>query len=149
MIDYARGLKPIVLTVTAVSTVALANAKVVQALQHELIDEILPTEAPVTIYMPDSRPVRGKLVGQEPQGGVLYAALDSQIFPADLPARLAIDRAQLLSELAEQLKALSCYPERLTAFDPPSIVAKPVADDDSINLARELFALRTPWTRFV
>lgn len=149
VIDYASGLKPITLKVTDVSTVALAKTKVVQALHHEVIDDILPSETPVTIYGSNFRPVRGKLVGQEPEGGVIYAALDSEILPVNLPARLAIDRRQLLSELAEQLKGLPHYPERLTEFDPPSLTAESIADENSISLAHKLAALQTPWTRFV
>jgi very-short-patch-repair endonuclease len=149
VIAYARGLKPILLRVTGVSTVSSAGSKVVQALHHELIDEILPSETPVTIYASTSRPVRGKLVGQEPDAGVIYAVLDSEILPVDLPARLAIDRAQLLSELADQLNGLPVYPDRLTRFDPPAVVQQLISDHDSASLAHKLFRLQTPWTRFL
>lgn len=149
VIQYASRLKPIVLNVNAVSTVAPAGSKVVQAVHVDLTDEILPSETPVRMCPQNARQTHGKIVGQEPDGGVLFVAFDCEIIPAQLPAQLRIDKAYLLSQLATQLQGLAEIPERMLSLFCQAEGASLLAEEDSKALAEQLAGLPPPWTRFL
>lgn len=149
VIQYAAGLKPICLKGDHVSTVATVGNRVVQAVHIDLIDEVLPSETPLKIYSKNSSSSDGKIVGQEPDGGVLYVALSSEILPADLPITLLIDRAYLLTQLAKQLHALASMPERMSALFDKHVGVSLIAHDDSKVVAGQLAKLPPPWTRFL
>lgn len=148
VIRYARSLRPIVLAIQQVSLVAKVGSKIVHAIEVELSDEVLPTETPVQVTCLSSRPVPGKLVGQEPDGDVLYIACDADITPDQQPKNLIIDRAFLLTQLADQIRGLPALPGRmLSIFEKPT---RPViADADSIVVADHLARLQPPWTHFL
>lgn len=148
VISYARGLRPIFVDIVSVSVIAKVEHKFVHAFVVELSDEILPTETPVKVICRNGNPVTGKLVGQEPDGDILYVACDTDITEAQEPHKLLIDRAYLLTQLAEQLQALRAVPERLSAMldrAPRSVIA----DADSMKVADQLANLAAPWTHFL
>lgn len=149
VIEYARGLRPIRFEVNHVSTVAPVGNKVVQALYVDLTDDLVPSETPVKVYPANSSSVHGKIVGQEQDGGVFYVALDCELLPVNLPATLLIDRAYLLTELANQLQTLQDFPERMQSLLLELSGVPLVADDDSTVVARKLADLQPPWTRFL
>lgn len=148
VVSYARSLRPIILDIQGVSLVAKVNNKIVHAVIVELSDEVLPTETPVQINCANGRYVSGKLVGQEPDGDVLYIACDTDITPAQQPTKLIIDRAYLLTQLADQLRSLHAVPDRLLAvFDQSP--QRLIANADSVLVADQLATLPAPWTRFL
>lgn len=148
VICYARSLRPIVLRIQEVSLIAKVGNKIVHAIEVELSDEVLPTETPVQVTFLNGRPVSGKLVGQEPDGDVLYIACETDITPDQQPKNLIIDRAYLLTQLADQIRILPALPGRmLSIFEKPSRSA--IADSDSTAVAEQLAQLSTPWTQFL
>ncbi len=149
VIQYASRLRPILLRVTSVSTVAPVGSKVVQAVHVDFTDELLPSETPVRMCPQNAGTTHGKLVGQEPDGGVLYVAFDCEILPADLPATLSIDKAYLLTQLAKQLQGLVAFPERMLSVFKENAGVPLIAHDDSKVVAEQLAALPPPWTRFL
>lgn len=148
VVEYARSLRPIFLGIQSISVVAKVGNKTVHAIEVELSDEVLPTETPVRVTFLDGYPVHGKLVGQEPDGDVLYIACDTDIVPAQKPSKLVIDRAILLRNLADQLRNLSAFPDRLSAIFDQSPKAL-IAGSDSLLVADQLAQLSSPWTRFL
>lgn len=148
VIAYARGLRPIALDIQSMSVVAQAGSKTVHAVFVELSDEVLPTETPVMVTCQTGRPVYGKLVGQEVDGDVLYVACDTDILPSQVPTTLIIDRAYLLTQLAEQLRSLHAIPDRLLAV--LTSQRQPVIEGaNSRDVAERLAQLPSPWTRFL
>lgn len=105
--DYARTLNPLKLRVGGIYTVTHSSKRIIQAVQVEIDDSQFPSETPV-----DFRPINrgsvthGRVVGQEPDGRVLYIAFDSEVLECELPAILTIDRGFLLHRLGEQIERL-------------------------------------------
>lgn len=147
---YAARLDKIWLRVEHISRVARVGKKFVHAVHVELIEEIIPSETPVDFQPQDGSATHGKVVGQEPDAGVLYIANNSEIFDADLPARLKIDRGFLLYQLAQQIEGLPGLPPRIKPiFHNDRATDISVADQNSMNVAKRLAHLQTPWTRIL
>lgn len=145
---YARSLRPIVLAIQHVSLVAKVGGKIVHAIGVELSDEVLPTETPVQVTCLNSRPVSGKLVGQEADGDVLYIACETDISPDQQPNKLVIDRAYLLTQLADEIRTLPALPDRMRSiFEKPN--RSVIAHADSLVVADQLVRLQPPWTHFL
>lgn len=148
--QYAARLDPIRLNVIHVSTVARVGNKFVQAVEVELAEDAAPSETPVEFRPRGGSKTDGKIVGQEPDGGVLYVAFDNEVLEISLPAVLSIDRGFLLHELSERIRILSHLPRLIEPilYNTDSL-GVPVADQDSVAVANGLVELQTPWTRFL
>ena len=147
--SYASRLKRQYLKVLSVSTVSRSSGRYVQAVQVAIEDEIVPTETPVDLHRRLAHMVHGRVVGQEPDGGVLYVAFDSEVLEDDLPATLAIDRAFLLHGLADSLERLDAVPRLADPLLKSSGRAITIARRESSEVASVLGALPAPWTRFL
>ncbi len=153
---YASTLWPLKLEVTGIATIAAAGQRFVHAVHIETMDDVIASETPVDL-VPKSESTfygskyRGKIVGREPDGSILYIAFESKIVPACLPAYIRIDRGYLLGELADQLNSLSGCPQLVAQiFDGKNAEAvSVVSHQDSLNVADRLAKLATPWTRFL
>ena len=149
VVHYAARLHDIWLPVHKVSKVAQVGNKVVQAVYGDLVDEPLPSESPVQLCSPGSSPTRGKIVGQEADGSVLYIAFESEILPDSLPAKLRIERGFLLNRLAWQIDSLPGIPDRMRVVLNGCSQGMLVADLDSLVVGKSLASVQAPWTRFL
>jgi very-short-patch-repair endonuclease len=147
---YASRLDRIYLKVSRISNVARVGRKVVQAVFVEFGDNVLPSEAPVEIRPSYGSLTHGKIVGQDPSGGVLYVALDWEILQSDLPATLSIDRGYLLFQLSERILTLQKLPPRIEGMlQEGSSKGFSVANDDSLKVISELSQIKDPWSRYL
>lgn len=147
---YAARLDRIWLKVEHVSRVARVGKKFIQAVYVNLAEDFISSESPVEFRPQGGSVTHGKIVGQEPDGGVLYVAFDNEIFESSLPAVLSIDRAFLLHQLADRIGNLPHLP---VLIDPilhnKSSLSISVAGQNSVEVADELACIPTPWTRFL
>jgi hypothetical protein len=147
---YASGIHASSYPVLAIGGAARVDRRYVQAIAIEIGDDIVATNTPVAIRRADSSTATyGVVVGQDNDQGVLYLALNSEITSADLPCRLRVDRAFLLSQLATALEELPAFPERAKAILDPADSRLPITNEDSGAIADMLQGLRPPWTRFL
>ncbi len=150
--QYAARLRNITLNVKSITRVAQVGQRYVQAFVVEASDEPIPSETPCEFRPNDGSSLTyGRIIGQEPDGGVIYIALDSEVSDASLPAVLSIDRAYLLTQLAVRIRELKEMPELMCAALRPSSAPEVsiIADSDSLIVAEELSNLSTPWARFL
>ncbi|MGH7493336.1 MAG: AAA domain-containing protein [bacterium] len=148
--QYASRLERIKLKVEHITKVARVGNKFVQAVYVDLAEEIVPSETPVEFRPQGGGITHGKIVGQDPDGGVLYVALDNEVLETSLPAFLSIDRGFLLRELAERIRSLSHLPPLIEPIlHKNNSTATLVAGQDSGEVADGLIKLQTPWTRFL
>lgn len=149
VIHYAGRLHDTCLNVQRVAQVAKVGDKVVQAVYVDLAEDPLPSDTPVRLCPNGAKPTNGKVVGQEPDGSVLYVAFDTEIFQEHLPATLRIDRGFLVNRLASQIETLHSLPERMR----PLLDRKPegflIAHPNSLEVTSTLSSLKTPWTRLL
>jgi len=148
--QYAARLDRIWLKVKHISNVARVGNKFVQAVEVELTEDIAPSEAPVEFRPRGGSKTDGKIVGQEPDGGILYVAFDNEVLETSLPAVLSIDRGFLLRELSERIRILPNLPKLIEPilYNNDSLTIT-LADQDSAAVADGLTKLQTPWTRFL
>ena len=149
IIRYAGRLYDTRLTVQKVAHVAKVGGKVVQAVYVDLTEDHLPSDTPVRLYPNGARPTEGKIVGQEPDGGILYVAFETQIFQEQLPATLRIDRGFLLNRLAHQIEKLPFLPDRMRAILEGHSEGFLIAHENSLEVTSKLTSLQTPWTRML
>lgn len=149
VVHYAGRLDPIRLRVDKVSRVAKVGNKVVQAVHVDLAEDTLPSDTPVLLRSNGVAPTRGKIVGQEPDGSVVYVAFDTEIFPEHLPAELRIDRGFLLTLLANQIEPLPSIPERMKPILSSKADGLLIANNDSLDVGTSLASLPAPWTRLL
>ena len=150
--QYAARLNNISLEVKRISRVAKVGERYVHALTVETSDEMVASETPCDFYPHTGvSSTHGRVIGQEPDGCVLYVALDCEMFESSLPASLSIDRAFLLRQLAERLRELKTMPVRMAAAlqKENSLERFALADRNSLQVAAQLSGLPTPWTRFL
>ena len=150
--NYAGRLENTGLTVTRVSRVAKVGARYVQAFTVDASDEPVASETPCTFKSDDGgSSISGHIIGQEPDGGVIYVALDCQVFESSLPAKLWIERRFLLKQLADRLSEFRAIPPRMAAaFQKQNTLnLYGIADPNSLSVAKQLMGLRTPWTQFL
>lgn len=148
VVAYAQELQPLVFQIKRIDLVAPVQRKFVHAIHVDLSDEVLPNETPVEVTFQNDRTVPGKLVGQEPDGDVLYIACDTDILPSQLPKNLIVDRSTLLGQLAIQLRSLSVFPSRMAAVFQPS-PAPVIAHTNSVQVATSLIDRAPPWTQLL
>ena len=149
---YASRLKNVSLEVRRISKVAKVGERYVHALTVDASDDMVASETPCDFRPRDgSSSTRGNIIGQEPDGGVLYVALDCELFESSLPAYISIDRAFLLRQLSDRLSELKIMPVRMAAAlrTQDSLNLTPIANPDSLSVAAQLAGLPTPWTRFL
>ena len=154
---YAARLHDIWLQVHRVSKIANIEgkngsklSKVVQAVEVDQTDERLPSGTPIQFCSEKSSPTRGRIVGQESDGSVLYVAFDCEVFPDSLPAKLRVDRGFLINCLAAQLETLAAVPERMRTVLHESVGKFiPIASPDSLAVGNGLASLHGSWTRFL
>lgn len=148
---YAGRLPPQRLKVQKVLDLASAGRRHVHAVHVEIEDSAVPADAPVTLYQHDgTAPVRGRVVGQEADGLVLYVAFESRVYVGrDSDAYLMIDRGFLLAQLAEALERMGRIPDMGWAIWRQRTQDEVIAHQDSVRVGRQLLDLPTPWTRFL
>lgn len=146
---YASNLRRLRLRVMGISTVAKTDRRYVQAVGVTLDDGIIPSETPVELYKSGGGMIRGRVVGQEPDGTVLYVAFDNQVMTYDLPSTLSVDRAFLLHNLAESLDRLVSLPGLSGALFGGDGLGPTIGHRDSVEVADKLAELHPPWTRFL
>lgn len=148
--NYAGGLKRQMLDVESVSTIARANQRYVQAVEvRSLEEDIIPTDTPVDLLRRNDHSVHGRVVGQEPDGNVLYIALESEVEKEDEPYKLSVDRAFLLHNLASSIETLPQIPELAQPIIEKQKASIKIAGRDSIAVADELAKLAPKWMRFL
>ncbi len=148
---YAARLKRISLTVNDVSRVATVKDKFVQSFSVDA-EEMVASETPCEYRPKNGGSITyGRVIGQEPDGSLLYVALDSEVLPASLPGLLSIDRAYLLRALSERIQNLKSLPPRMTPVlrGNRGDVSVCLAGHDSLQVAEQLANLTPPWTRFL
>lgn len=147
---YASTLNRLYLDVESVSFVGRADTRYVQAVTVKKIDEdAFPTETPVEYCQYGLPFIHGRIVGQEPEGNILYIAFDKVIHSEDKPAKLSIDRAYLLHNLASSIEELRGIPSLANSLIEEDGVGIKIAREDSLDAADQLAKLSTPWTRFL
>lgn len=149
---YAAKLERIYLKVNNISKVARVGNKYVQAVYLDILEEeVISSETPVEFLPNGGSKTRGKVVGQEPDGGVFYVAFDNEILETSLPARLSIDPGYLLHQLAEKIEKLSNIPPLFKAIT--SNINQnnlpPIFHDNSTDVATKLANLQIPWARYL
>lgn len=150
--QYAARLKRISLTVNGIYRVAKVDRRFVQAFSVDASEEMVASETPCEYRPKDGSSITyGRVIGQEPDGSVLYVALDAEVFPDSLPGYLSIDRAYLLHVLSECIRNLKQLPSRMVPIlhRNQSAIAVLVSGSDSLQVAERLAQLPTPWTRFL
>lgn len=148
--QYASRLNPIWLPIEGISKIAQVGTKYVHAVYVNIDDNAIPSETPVEFFPDGGGPTHGKVVGQEPDGGVLYILFDRKISDVELPGRLRIDQGYLLSQLANQISNLPTLPPLIKPlFNNTKQVTLPIADCNSVNVAVALSNLPTPWSRLL
>jgi len=147
---YASGLPRKSFPIQKIATLAHVDRRFVQAVQIEMDDEVIATSTPVTVQpLNGDSPAYGQVVGQESDENILYIAVNSEIAPYQLPARLSLDPSFLLYQLATALEKLPEFPERAKAILDPRDSRLPISDEDSLKVADMLQFLKAPWTRFL
>ena len=148
---YAARLNRIRLKVQHISRLTHVGKKFVQAVYVDLIEEIISSESPVEFRPQGGSITHGKVVGQEPDDGVLYVSFDNEIFESSLPAVLSIDRGFLLYQLAERIGKLPHLPSFIEPIlhSKGSSLSISVEGQDSVEVAEGLARLPIPWTRFL
>jgi hypothetical protein len=147
---YASSLPDLVLSVKGIQFMASTRRHFVHSVVVDTIDHTLASETPVMLVSFSVRPVYGRVVGQENEGGILYVAFDSKIYQDALPAQLKVDRGFLLHQLADGLDELGDLPPlSRTLFGDEVVGGLPIADPDSQKLADKLAAMKPPWCRLL
>lgn len=148
--SYASTLKRLYLDVESVSLVGRADRRYVQALTVKKIEEeTLPTDTPVEYCQYGLPYIHGRIVGQEPEGNVLYIAFDREIVWESKPAKLSIDRAYLLHNLAASIENMGMVPSLAAPLIKGDGQGSITARENSREVADHLAQLRSPWTRFL
>jgi hypothetical protein len=137
--------------VKQILTLERAGNKYVHAVHVSIEDGLIATETPVKFLPGDGgTAIGGRVVGQEPDGIVLYVAFESRIHAAQATeARLMIDRSFLLAQLANALDNLPSLPKLAKPLWQVGYVGGGIANTDSVEVANQLAQLNTPWTRFL
>jgi hypothetical protein len=150
--QYAGSIMPSGMRVNGVSVVALAGGRFLHAVSVDLDDEIIPSETPITFSSNADAPMNlttgGKVVGQEPEGDILYISFGNNILPANLPGHLRIDNAFLLTSVAEKIDDMPQIPDRFKELECPSQNPQ-VEDQDVFNVSSQLLYTPVPWSRFL
>jgi very-short-patch-repair endonuclease len=147
---YASRLKDVYVKVEMVKPVAQVGGKFVEAVYIDLTEDVIASETPVTLMPQGAGFINGKIVGQEPDGGMLYIAFDRAVDNSHLPAKLKIDRGYLIHQLAAKLEALRSLPELIKPMlNTSRVAAVMIADEDSVKVADGLTTLATPWSRLL
>jgi len=147
---YASKLKNEVLAIKTISLLARTDRKHIYVVEVDLEESIVSNDTPVKLWPNGSRPVEGRVVGQEPDDNLLYIAFQETINPADcLPANLSIDRAYLLRELANAIAAQPTLPARAKAMFGQEPRGVRIHDRDSATVAETLACFPKPWTKFL
>ncbi len=147
---YAGALKPLYFRVEQARWIAAVDNRHVHAVEVYPSDEVFPSETPVVFSPEGSAGIAGKIVGQEPDGGILYVSLHSRIFPSQLPGRLKIERGKLLFDLGSQIANLTNTPPLMDVLLNPDMTnGVVIASPDSLSAVDQLLDLPTPWTRFL
>jgi hypothetical protein len=148
--QYAGSLHPLSLNVIKVRTISRTGRRVIQTVQVECRDGITNlTDAPVEFWSDgSSSSIRGKIVGQEPNGGLFYIAFHQSVESQYLPGRLRIDRGFLLRELGQAVDALSSYPQLAKTLEDRAS-GKVIHHTNSVEVTNQLLQLTPPWTRLL
>ncbi|MCB8975827.1 MAG: AAA family ATPase [Ardenticatenaceae bacterium] len=148
---YASQLRNLHFEIESINPIGKSQRRIVHAVQVQLGDALVPNEAPVEIVPKEGGAwVNGRIVGQDADDGLLYLALSSRFHMAQLPARLVIDRAFLLHQLAESLGELTEIPPLgRSILEPDRQAIFPVSHANSAVVGEMLASLKTPWTRFL
>lgn len=148
---YAGQLRKLTFEVESIDPIRNSQRRIVHAVRIELSDALVPNDALVAIVPTKGGAwVNGRVVGQDANTGTLFLALESRCRGDLLPARLEVDRAFLLNQLATSLGKLETFPplgRSLTEPDPEAIF--PIRGEDSAVVADSLASLKPPWTRFL
>ena len=150
--QYASRLAPMHFPISKVFSIGKARRKHVYALEVEVGDALIPKESPITIRLrKEGTRINGRIVGQSESKNLIYVSLESTIASFQLPADLYIDRAFLLSQLAESIKKMEEVPLLgsilFKGMEPPNW--ERIAHSDSKAVADDLFGLSTPWSKFL
>jgi hypothetical protein len=144
--SYAARMRPIRIEICGISCCAADAGRNVYALTLDMLEEGVPSETPVTFHSKHGSSTRGKIVGHEPDGSILYGAFDGSIFETDLPGSLNIDKAFLLTQLARRFEGMDKVPRLYSPLMQSSMPSTGiVADKESCTVCERLFKLETPW----
>lgn len=149
--SYASQLAPLQVRVTHMTELGRTTGprRYVYAAQVEVQDIVWPTEVPVTVLLPEKRRCSGKLVGYEADGSILYIVLSDKLEQAETARGLVVDRAYLLTMLADELRKLREFPRLALEFWARNTSARVIAHHNSKVVAEGLAALPVPWLRLL
>jgi hypothetical protein len=150
--DYAAQLRQESYSVDVVEKSARVGRQFVYALRvYSAEGETFTSDTPVQYVSAVGVSARGKVVGHDPEDDRVYVAVDSEILPVDVPGRLRLDRAYLLTSLAERLASLPDMPSMalLLLSETPDAAAVMLRTGDAVPVADGLSSERTPWARFL
>ncbi|MBM3331609.1 hypothetical protein FJY68_07115 [candidate division WOR-3 bacterium] len=150
--DYAAKLRQESYLVDTIEKGGRVGRRVVQALRVQSAEgETFTTDTPVTYVSAVGVSTRGKVVGHDPDDDRVYVAVDSEIPSADVPGRLKLDRAYLLTSLSERLAELPDMPSMalLLLSDTTGTPAVTLRTGDAVPVADGLSSEHTPWARFL
>jgi len=147
--QYASSLSRIHVRVEDVRPVRHTGSKCVQAIFLEMDDAHLQHGTPVE-FRPSNGGSRthGTIVGQNEDDGCVFVAMDTAVGRDDLPAHLSLDRAFMLTRLAQSIEATGTVPALIV----PLTMAHEGAAVDAPNAvlaAHELAHAVRPWTRLL
>ena len=112
VIKYASRLDPTSLSIEKIVNIGLAGTGFVHAVHVNIDERDRYSVRNPGQFVKDGGGGRtlGRVVGQEPDGSVLYVLFERRLSEVDLPGCLEIDRGYLLSQLASQIKKLDTLP---------------------------------------
>jgi hypothetical protein len=145
---YAAQLEPDIVPVEdCAARIPVNGGRIVHAFRVPSTDQFLASETPV-IYRSSNRDmfVRGRLVGQDINNQLIFAALEREVLPSDLPGQLFIDKSFLLTMLADRVEQLRTIPARFQ-FGPT--IGEGIEHANSVQVAASLLQLPTPWTKIL
>lgn len=147
---YARRIPKAVTFVRHLQFVAHTgiNKRAVYAATLEIHDTPWPSEAPVTLRLVN-REVFGKILHHTIEEQVIYLLLDDDLRDDETDGTLEIDRAFILSMLAEALETLPGFPARAKELWNSTGDGRVIAHDDSRSVAEELANTPVPWSKML
>lgn len=149
--SYASKLRPLTLNVEKVTSINKVDNKYIHALFVQIEDNSIAPETPVTFISQNFGQKYGFIVGQEPDGGVIYAAFEHKIYDNDLPGKLTVNSNYLLSRLAEKVEELEGFPSRMQSILKQQASSNNIiiANNNSLEVAESLATYKSPWSKLL
>lgn len=147
---YIKDIKPIKIRIKDSVSIRKTENYYICALQTDVIDEVLHGDTPVTFFSDKEGKIHGKILSQDDNGTILYVALKQELCPALLPGTLLVQNGFLLVELRKHLEGLNSIPKFYKyLFESSDFDNGSMYSDDSEDIAKQIFAAKSPWAKIL